>query len=82
MSVPNSLVADLATSYGVDPEKVTITGIPVHPNVVRESRSKNEIRQELGWTLDIPTVLAVGSKRVERLIDTLNIINHSVVRFS
>lgn len=74
--VPNSLVADLATSYGVNPEKVTITGIPVHPDVVRESRSKNEIRAELGWVPDLPTVLAVGSKRVERLIDTLNIINH------
>ena len=48
--VPNSLVADLATSYGVDPEKVIITGIPVHPNVVRETRSKNEVRAELGWT--------------------------------
>jgi len=74
--VPNSLVADLATSYGVDPEKVIITGIPVHPNVVRETRSKNEVRAELGWTPYIPTVLAVGSKRVERMIDTLNIINH------
>lgn len=74
--VPNSLVADLATSYGVDPEKVIITGIPVHPNVVRESRPKNEIRKELGWDPDVPTVLAVGSKRVERLVDTLNIINH------
>ncbi len=74
--VPNSLVADLATSYGIDPEKVIITGIPVHPDVVRESRPKNEIRKELGWEQDIPTVLAVGSKRVERLVDTLNIINH------
>ena len=74
--VPNSLVADLATSYGMNPEKVIITGIPVHPNVVRETRSKNEVRADLGWSPDIPTVLAVGSKRVERLIDTLNIINH------
>ena len=74
--VPNSLVADLATNYGVNPEKVIITGIPVHPNVVRDVRSKNEIRKELGWTENIPTVLAVGSKRVERLIDTLNILNH------
>jgi 1,2-diacylglycerol 3-beta-galactosyltransferase len=74
--VPNSLVADLATSYGVDPEKITITGIPVNPSVVCDTRSKNEIRAGLGWTPDIPTVLAVGSKRVERLLDTLNIINH------
>lgn len=74
--VPNSLVADLATSYGVHPEKVVITGIPVHPNVVRDIRAKNEVRADLGWTPDLPTVLAVGSKRVERMIDTLNIINH------
>ena len=74
--VPNNLVADLATSYGIPVEKVTITGIPVHPDVVRETRTKDEIRRELGWSQDIPTVLAVGSKRVERMVDTLNIINH------
>ena len=74
--VPNGLVADLATSYRVNPEKITITGIPVHPNVIKDSRAKNEIRAELGWTPDIPTVLAVGSKRVERMVDTLNILNH------
>jgi 1,2-diacylglycerol 3-beta-galactosyltransferase len=74
--VPNSLVADLATSYGVDPEKVIITGIPVNPGIASEKRSKNEIRAELRWEPDIPTVLAVGSKRVERMLDTLNIINH------
>ena len=74
--VPNSLVADLAVSCGMPPEKITITGIPVHPNVVKDPREKNEIRKELGWSSDIPTVLAVGSKRVDRLLDTLNIINH------
>jgi 1,2-diacylglycerol 3-beta-galactosyltransferase len=74
--VPNSVVADLALNCGMDPEKITITGIPVHPNIAKEDRGKNEIRQELGWATDIPTVLAVGSKRVDRLEDTLNIINH------
>jgi 1,2-diacylglycerol 3-beta-galactosyltransferase len=74
--VPNRLVADMATSYGMNPEKITITGIPVHPNVIKETRTKNEVRADLGWTPDIPTVLAVGSKRVERMVDTLNILNH------
>lgn len=74
--VPNSLVADMAISCGMNPAKVTISGIPVHPNVVRETRTKNEVRQELGWTPDVPTILAVSSKRVERMVDTLNIINH------
>jgi len=74
--VPNSLVADLATTYGVDTSKVTITGIPVSPAISHESRARNKIRKELGWLPDIPTVLAVGSKRVDRLMDTLNVINH------
>jgi len=74
--VPNNLVADLATSCGMPAEKINITGIPVHPNVVRDDRPKNEIRKELGWETDTPTILAVSSKRVERMIDTLNIINH------
>lgn len=74
--VPNTIVADLAMSYGVDAEKVTVTGIPVSPRMSLESRSKPEIRRSLGWEEHLPTVLAVGSKRVDRLLDTLNVINH------
>lgn len=74
--VPNKLVADMALNYGIAQEKIHITGIPVHPNVVRETRDKNTIRQALGWQPDIPTILAVGSRRVENLLDSLNVINH------
>lgn len=76
LMVPNSLVADLAMSSGVDAEKVFITGIPVSPKIEMETRGKTEIRRELGWQEAIPTILAVGSKRVDRLMDTLNVINH------
>lgn len=74
--VPNKLVAELAMSYGMPLNKILITGIPVSPAILKETREKNEIRLELGWQPDLPTVLAVGSKRVERLIDSLNVINH------
>ncbi len=74
--VPNSTVAELAMSQGIDPAKVITTGIPVSPAISHETRSKNKIRKGLGWLPDIPTVLAVGSKRVDRLLDTLNVINH------
>ena len=74
--VPNSLVADLAMSQAVDSSKITITGIPVSPKIALEKRSKNKLRKELGWLPDVPTILAVGSKRVDRLLDTLNVINH------
>jgi len=79
--VPNQLVADLAMSNHIAPEKITITGIPVHPDIPQETRSKNEIRKELGWQLDIPTILAVGSKRVDRLMDALNVVNHFGAEF-
>jgi 1,2-diacylglycerol 3-beta-galactosyltransferase len=74
--VPNTLVADLAMSYGMPPSKVLITGIPVSPAIAREKRPKTTIRQELGWRTDLPTILAVGSKRVERMVDALQVINH------
>lgn len=74
--VPNTLVAELGMSYGMPLDKIIITGIPVSPAISKEKRNKNEIRKELGWQPDLPTVLAVGSKRVERLIDSLNVINH------
>ncbi len=73
---PNPLVSDLALAYGLRPERVQVTGIPVHPDVVREQRSKAAIRAELGWQPDLPTFLAVGSRRVDRLVDTLEVLNH------
>lgn len=74
--VPTSIVYDLAMNYGLTPEQVRVTGIPVNPEVVRERRSPKEIRQALGWHTDMITVLAVGSRRVDRLVDALNVLNH------
>lgn len=74
--VPNTLVAELALGYGIPLDKICITGIPVSPAIAKEKREKNAIRVELGWQPDLPTILAVGSKRVERLVDSLNVINH------
>jgi len=74
--VPTSIVADLAANHGVPPNRIHITGIPVNPQFSKETRSKTEIRTALGWQSDISTVLAVGSRRVERLQDALAVLNH------
>lgn len=74
--VPNSIVQDLAYSYGLAPEQVLITGIPVNPDLVRDRRTPEEIRRELGWDPHLTTFLAVGSRRVDRLVDTLQVLNH------
>jgi 1,2-diacylglycerol 3-beta-galactosyltransferase len=74
--VPTDQVRDLAIGYDMPEEKIQLTGIPVHPNIAREKRPQAEVRLELGWREDLPAFLAVGSRRVERLMDMLNIFNH------
>lgn len=75
--VPTPIVQDLALKNGLKPEDVRITGIPVHPNVVLETRPKAEIRAELGWDPGLATVLVVGSKRVRNLTESLHVLNHA-----
>lgn len=74
--VPTRMVAEMALSNNVAPEKVIITGIPVYPDIALETRSADVLRAELGWQLDITTILAVGSRRMERLPEMLNVVNH------
>lgn len=74
--VPNEIVQDLAISYGLSRDQTLVTGIPVNPELVRDTRTPDEIRAELGWQPGITTFLAVGSRRVDRLVDTLNVLNH------
>jgi len=75
--VPTARVRELAIDAGLRPRQVQITGIPVHPELTRETRSPAAIRSELGWRTDLVTVLAVGSRRVEHLAGVLRILNHS-----
>lgn len=74
--VPTEIVRGLALQYGLDEQQVIVTGIPVSPQLAVDQRCAAEIREELGWRTDLTTVLAVGSKRVDRLLDTLNVLNH------
>ncbi len=74
--VPTEEGLQLAAQYGIPPGQVHLTGIPVHPDIARESRDKHTLRKLLGWETNLPTFLAVGSKRVEHLLDTLKVFNH------
>jgi 1,2-diacylglycerol 3-beta-galactosyltransferase len=76
VTVATPILHSLAVESGISADKIRITGIPVHPNIAKETRSKADIRKALGWDPDLPTFLAVGSRRVERLTDALNILNH------
>jgi 1,2-diacylglycerol 3-beta-galactosyltransferase len=74
--VPNEIVRELAMSYGLSANQLAVTGIPINPLLVSDRRGQRELRQEFGWREDLLTFLAVGSRRVDRLMDTLNILNH------
>lgn len=76
-TVANEETKKLAVSNGIDPNRVLVTGIPVKPIFATEKRSKAEIRSALGWDPNLTTVIAVGSKRVSKLIENLNAINHA-----
>lgn len=58
-------------------EKLVVTGIPVNPILAEQTHTPVEIRQSMGWQTDLTTVLVVGSKRVNNLEGTLNVLNHS-----
>lgn len=73
---PNEIGRDLALEAGLVPEQVRVTGIPVNPEIVRDQRSQAQIRKDLNLEPGLVTVLAVGSRRVDRLIETLNVLNH------
>ena len=76
-TVANEDTKKIAVEYGIDPNRVVITGIPVKPIFSLETRSKPEIRESLGWELNRTTVIAIGSKRVSKLVENLCIIDHS-----
>lgn len=74
--VPTVEVEKLALRNGIPEKKIHITGIPIHPSIAHETRSKVLIRRELGWKENLTTILAVGSTRVSQMTEALNVLNH------
>lgn len=75
--VPNEGVFQLGESYGMPAERMRITGIPVSPALAGRPQDLTALRRQLGWEIERTTLLAVGSRRVENLLETLDAINHS-----
>lgn len=75
--VPTPIVRDLAIRNGLPPQRVYQTGLPIHPSLASEKRSKSDLRKVLGWREDLPVVLTVGSRRVRKLEAILRLFNHS-----
>ncbi len=77
--VPTETVWSLAIAAGLEPSKVAIIGIPVHPRIAASEGGADKAarRAGLGLAPDLLTLLAVGSKRVTKLLPALDILNHA-----
>lgn len=75
--LPTEEAYNEALASNLSAERLRTTGIAINPAFVKETRSKQELRAELGWAQGIPTALVVGSKRVKNLMAVLHLINHS-----
>jgi 1,2-diacylglycerol 3-beta-galactosyltransferase len=73
---PTAQIKKQAVASGFPEDRVHITGIPVSPRLIGETRDKTVIRESLGWNPDLPTILVVGSKRVSSVLDNLLVLNH------
>ena len=62
---------------GLIPERLKIIGIPVHPELAKGKQDRASIRKVLERDPELFTVLAVGSKRVENIYESLHALNHS-----
>lgn len=58
--VPSEPLRQLALESSVRDENIRLFGLPIRPSFWTESRSRKELRCELGMALNIPAVLLVG----------------------
>jgi 1,2-diacylglycerol 3-beta-galactosyltransferase len=65
--VPTPLIRQQAYENNIPATRVRVTGLPVNPEIVRETRSPSELREELGWKQEIPTCLVVASPRTQQM---------------
>lgn len=76
--LPTQSAHNNGLSAGINTDKMVVTGIPVHPKFSDVSKDKKAVRQQLGWNLDLPTVLLTGGgDGISRLYDIATGINES-----
>jgi 1,2-diacylglycerol 3-beta-galactosyltransferase len=78
--VPTSSIRDQAYDNNIPATRVRVTGLPVHPDFARETRSKSELRDELGWQVDTPTCLIVASARTQQMATISRFLDRAGVR--
>ncbi len=75
--VPTEAARELGLQTGLEAAQLRVIGIPVHPHLARPVADRGALRARLGLDPQRRVLLAVGSKRVERLPEVLHVLNHS-----
>ncbi|HEX3054027.1 MAG TPA: glycosyltransferase [Aggregatilineaceae bacterium] len=57
---PTQAAYDRGLFFGLKPEQMRITGLPVHPQFMKKLVAKDEARRKLNWDSHHPAVLLVG----------------------
>lgn len=78
--VPTQTAFQRGLMAGMSPDKMQISGLPVHPSFVHGLADKADTRRALGWDADKPAVLIVGGSegmgplyQVARELDALKL---------
>ncbi len=58
--VPTQPAYERGIKLGVQPERMHVTGLPVHPRFAAGLLNKDEARTRLGWDPTLPAILLVG----------------------
>ena len=75
--VPTDEVGELALQAGLQREQVRVTGIPVSPQLASPVADRAALRRSLGLQPNGWVLLAVGSRRAQRLPLAIQAVNHS-----
>jgi 1,2-diacylglycerol 3-beta-galactosyltransferase len=67
--VPTPKIRQQAYENNVPGTRVRVTGLPVNPAIIRETRGPAEIRKELGWNEEMFTCLVVSGPRTQKMAD-------------
>jgi len=74
--VPTSLVYSRLLELGVPPEKISLVGLPVHPDFSGECTNRAGLRASLGLCADCPVVLVMGGAdgmgRMEKILEAMD----------
>lgn len=78
--LPTEIAYQNGVNAGVHPNRMVVTGIPVHPDFARSTFDQQTARHELGWEKDLPVILLVGGgDGIGRLYDIADKINDSSI---